>query len=148
MRKLLLAAIAVILFVAAVPASAQLDGNWKGTGDGFCPPPPAVTSDFPIYAWQSWTGETKDDVFRGRWCDKTGNYGNFEGEILWVTEEEAYCEGTWTWFYVTSDEITEYDMGRFNMCFEYFPVETPYCYGLWATYSGVGGGGTEGRMIF
>ncbi|MBN2379648.1 hypothetical protein JXM67_07600 [candidate division WOR-3 bacterium] len=148
MRKSLLIALTAILLIGAVPASAQINGNWKGVGRGCCSPPPISTSDFPIYAWQNWKGVVKDDAFWGKWEDETGNYGNFKGEILWISQTEAYAEGYWTWFYVTPDEIKEYEMGEFSMKFVHFPVETPYCFGKWQSEYTNEGGTMKGRIIW
>lgn len=154
MRKTLLAALAVVLLLGALPAFAQINGNWKGTGEGVCTGPISPPPDFPIYAWQSWKGviytspDQEMPIFEGKWCDETGNYGNFKGSILWISEEEAYAEGSWTWFYVTSDEIKEYDMGPFQMKYVHFPIETPYCYGKWQTNYSNEAGSMRGRMIF
>ncbi len=149
MRKSLMAIIAVMLLVAAAPALAQLDGDWKGQGKGVCSPPPFWPNDIPIYAWQTWTGTTKGDDFFGSWKDETGKYGNFSGKILWISESQAYAEGTWTWVYNPDvDPPQEYEMGPFQMTFDYFPVETPYCNGKWQTDYSNEGGSMKGRMIF
>ncbi len=148
MRKSLTTIVAAMLLIAAVPALAQLDGNWKGEGKGVCSPP-IGTTDFPIYAWQTWKGEINGDDFWGSWSDENGRYGNFKGTILWVSEEEAYAEGEWTWVYgPDSDPPQEYLMGPFQMNFVHFPVETPYCYGKWQTYYSDEAGTMKGRMIF
>lgn len=147
MRKSLLIALTAILLIGAVPAFAQLEGDWRGTGDGVCSPPVGST-DFPIYGWQTWKGQILDDDFWGSWSDETGNYGNFKGKIVCLSVEEAYCEGEWTWFYETSGTISEINMGPFQMYFVYFPVETPYCYGKWQTNYSNEAGTMEGRMVF
>jgi hypothetical protein len=148
MRKSLTIALAVILLAGAVPAVAQINGNWAGTGKGACSPPPVGPNDFAIYAWQSWKGVIEGGAFYGKWEDKSGNYGNFKGEIIWVSQTEAYAEGRWTWIYATPDQIKEYDMGEFSMKFVHFPVETPYCWGKWHSKYSNEGGSMKGRMIW
>lgn len=153
MKKILLIVLTGILVIGVVPAFAQLEGNWKGTGDGVCSPPDG-SADIPIYAWQSWEGviytspDQEMPIFEGKWHDKQGNYGKFKGTILWISEEEAYCEGSWTWFIVSPDEIKEYDMGKFETYFVHFPVETPYCFGKWQTDYSPDVGSMKGRMVF
>lgn len=148
MRKSLLIALTAILLVGAIPAFAQLDGNWIGQGKGVCSPPIGST-DFPIYAWQTWKGQIKGDDFWGTWSDENGRFGNFKGKIIVISPEEAYCEGEWTWVYgPDTDPPQEYLMGSFQMKFVYFPVETPYCNGKWQTYYSNEAGSMKGRMIW
>ncbi|GEM_PF-609789 len=154
-KKIVLSLLAIGLLLGATPALANLNGPWKGDGKGVCSPPPGVPNEFPIYAWQSWEGKIEDigpdefgKVFFGNWKDKTGNYGSFKGKIIWMTQTQAYCEGEWTWVYETLEFIKVYEMGRFTMTFEHFPVETPYCYGSWSSKYGNEDGAMKGHMVF
>jgi hypothetical protein len=153
MRKSILIALAVVLLMGATPALAELNGDWAGTGRGACSPP-VGPDDFPIYAWQSWKGVIEDSededikVFYGKWEDKTGNYGNFKGKIIWMSQTNAYCEGKWTWYDTSVLPHKEIVMGKFSMKFTHFPVETPYCSGEWVSEYSNEGGTMKGKMIF
>ncbi|TKJ43651.1 hypothetical protein CEE36_02915 [candidate division TA06 bacterium B3_TA06] len=144
-KKILIAALAVIFLAGATPLLAQLNGTWAGEGEGVCSPPPPIPTDFPIYAWQNWKGLVEDnEVFYGEWYDNRCNNGTFKGEIVFVTPEDAYCEGEWHWFDERYDPPRVYYMGPFSMKFK---LEEAICYGEWRTYYSNESGTMKGEKI-
>ena len=127
-KKIILAALAVILLLGATPAFAQLAGTWAGTGTGAAYPP----CHPPIYPWQNWKGEIPltQDIFTGDWYDADGNNGIFKGEIEWVSITVALCKGRWYWFDPTGPSHEPIYGGDFEMKFY---VLEEYCEGKWTS---------------
>lgn len=144
-QKKLFAVLAVVLIAAVSPALAQLNGTWAGEGEGVCSPPPDFTSDFPIYAWHNWKGVVEEEaVFYGEWYDDCGNEGTFKGEIVFLTPEDAYCEGAWYMWDCRFDPPRRIYMGKFSMKFK---LEETICYGEWETWYSNEGGTMKGEKV-
>lgn len=134
MRKTFLAALAVVLLLGAVPASAQLLGTWEGTGTGNCFPHSGVV----IYPWSVWKGEVyispdqDAPIFEGEWYDELGNCGTFKGNVLLISpsKDQRICLGEWTWFDPSSDSNQPVYGGDFRMTFY---LKEACCDGTWTT---------------
>jgi hypothetical protein len=146
MRKSLTIAVAAILLAAALPATAQIAGDWMGIGDGVCSPPPSYPQNIPIYAWQNWEGSipNTEDVFSGTWYDANGRHGEFRGKMIMSSITEVLCRGTWTWIDDSVDPPVKYKMGRFWMRFHKINLS---CVGEWGTSYSNEGGTMEGGMV-
>ena len=127
-KKLILAALAVVLLLGAAPLAAQIAGTWEGTGRGSCYPHPSTV----IYPWQTWVGEipNSEDVFSGEWRDSEGNHGIFKGEIEWTSVIVAICNGSWYWFDPTGPSHEPVYGGDFEMKFY---VLEEICEGTWTS---------------
>lgn len=147
MRKLLLTALTVTVLLAAVPLSAQLAGTWAGEGEGWCPFPVPYPSEY-MKPWQNWKGfiPNTEDIFSGEWYDGDGNQGIFKGEIIFVTPEDAYCEGEWYWIDYRFDPPQYHLMGPFSMKFK---LEEAICYGEWQAHlpEGIFTGSMKGEKV-
>ena len=147
-KKLLIAALAVIFLAGATPLTAQLAGTWAGEGEGWCPFPVPYPSEY-MKPWQNWKGfiPNSEDVFTGEWWDGDNKRGNFKGEIIFISPEDAYCKGEWTWLDERFYPPREYYMGPFSMKFKL--VEKLYCYGEWQGHlpSGIYSGTMEGKKV-
>ncbi|NLI98699.1 hypothetical protein GX441_08595 [bacterium] len=129
MRKILIAAIAVALILAASPAMAQLAGVWEGTGKGNCYPRNSTV----IYPWQQWKGEipATQTTFSGTWNDSLGNHGTFKGKIEFSPIPElAKAKGSWYWFDPLGPSTQPVYGGDFVMDF-WFTMNR--CNGNWTT---------------
>ncbi len=140
--KTVVALVLTFLMCSFASANAQLVTQWEGEGAGVCSPPPGVTPDFPIYAWQVWAGTLDNDGFYGKWTDEDGNYGHFKSEVVWDDPAHALAEGVWTW--IDDDAFpfsVEYVMGKFAMKFDLTTING-VSYGYWSQmYTG-----EEGKM--
>ncbi len=124
-KKLLIAALAVIFLLGATPLAAELDGVWAGHGNGTYEPPSGIV---PIHPWQTWEGLVESGAFDGSWWDSEGYYGNFHGDIIYLSQEVAHCKGEWTWIDESCYPPREITVGPFEMDFHYV-IET--CRGAW-----------------
>ncbi len=127
-RKLLVAALAAAVLLAASPAFAHLSGAWEGTGTGYCYP----RSSIIIYPWQDWQGQIPNaaNSFTGTWNDALGNHGTFKGSPAPSIPEIAVFKGTWTWFDPDGSSTIPVYGGDFTMTF-YILDDT--CAGTWTT---------------
>lgn len=132
MRKLLIASIA-ILVIGATALTADLNGVWEGTGRGRCETPTGII----IYPWHEWSGTMVNGVtFSGDWRDQNGQRGKCSGSVIAISPTTALCVGTWNWIDASFDPPVVYEMGSFQMYFNYV-ADT--CWGTWTAYSGEGG---------
>jgi hypothetical protein len=138
-RLIAVAAIATLL-VAATPLAAELDGEWAGSGRGWCYSPDGDI----MHPWQEWSGIVSGGSFDGDWSDSDGNVGIFEGSILMLSPVSAYCTGTWYW--VSPDGTAPVEMGAFNMTFNYLD-EDETCHGTWSTPDAATLGRMKGERI-
>ena len=133
MRKITLAAIAVVILLAATPSIAQPVGTWDGTGSGWCPYPVPYPGDY-MKPWQTWKGRVEVDpsgigyTFKGDWHDAASNHGTFKGTAILSTPTEFVCQGKWTWWDEHTVIPTIYTMGTFTMHFRY---DGSSCEGEW-----------------
>jgi hypothetical protein len=130
MRKILLAVLAAVLVIGAVPLTAQIAGPWEGTGTGICQPPFPSPSK-AMGPWREWSGEIPDDeaTLSGQWHDAWGFQGSFYAESTIGTPTEAVFTGTWNVF---APDGTVYEMGTFYM---HFPYAGRACHGEWWIYA-------------
>jgi hypothetical protein len=130
MRKIILIALAAMFIIGATPALAQVAGVWEGTGSGNAHPHPGVV----IYPWQQWTGEIPKtlDVFSGKWSDKAGNYGIFEGKQVPSIPEIVAFKGSWYWNDPDGPSDKPVYGGDFEMRF-HFMGGNFWCEGTWTT---------------
>jgi hypothetical protein len=119
-------AVVAILMLAATPIFAELDGQWKGEGEGTWSPPSGII----LNPWQSWEGRVKEGVFWGTWSDADGHTGGFHGSIIALSPTTASAQGTWTWYDITGITV----VGPFEMSLNYVN-ET--CKGWWSSFDAV-----------
>jgi hypothetical protein len=143
-KKLLIAALAVILAVGATPLFAELEGTWAGDGRGFIVDPSGIPSD-TVYVWQHWEGTVRDGDFWGEWSDADGHHGKFKGGIILMSITEAYCEGEWLWIDDSVEPPVIRLRGSFDMIFRYRDDDET-CSGNWY-YNNVQHGNMRGRRI-
>ena len=143
-KKLLIAALAVILLIGATPLFADLEGTWEGNGEGSCETPTGII----IYPWETWNGDVLNGAFDGNWEDPDGNHGTFHGGItsFFTTVPPSYtfagCEGTWTW--IDPSGLEPIELGSFWMTFN---VDLDICWGEWLPYTNAQGGTMWGWRI-
>ena len=122
-------ALVAIMVIGAVPLSAQVAGNWAGTGTGNCYP----RNNTVIYPWHKWEGQipNSQDVFSGTWSDALGNNGIFKGKVEFTPIPElARAKGSWYWFDPLSPSNVPVYGGDFEMDF-WFTMNK--CNGTWTT---------------
>ncbi|NLI98705.1 hypothetical protein GX441_08625 [bacterium] len=129
MRKLILAAITVLVLAAATPALAQLAGNWDGVGTGTCTPPSPPFPPAVLQPWSSWTGviPPTEDSFTGTWTDGAHNGRFYHTSITIISSDIAIIDGKWTWRITPTKEAT---MGTFHIIFY---CHNRVCSGSWAS---------------
>lgn len=142
MRKACLIVFAAFMLTVTTTAFAEYEGNFAGTGDGYCLP----YKDIMIYPFQTWQGEltvTEDDgewLFEGTWLDSEGNHGTLENcklkyidypysPYLW-----SFQPGSWYWL----ENVGGVEIPRLGGCFSLFIyVSSEECPvdGVWGTFS-------------
>jgi ribosome modulation factor len=114
----------VIVLAFAMPALADVDGEWEGTGTG-CVLSPGSGKLVYIKAFQTWECSVYNGELYGEWSDELGNNGYFEGyeveskDVCWET-----YEGRWYWM----SGGWSIDMGDVTIKFH---KTNETCYGDW-----------------
>lgn len=142
MRKSCLIALAAFLLAGATTAFAEYEGNFEGTGDGYCYPYEGLI----IYPFQTWEGELTcgeadgEWLFEGTWQDEEGNHGTLKNcKLKYIDYPYApylwsYQAGRWYWLEtVNGVEIPRFG-GFFSMNIYVSNEECP-TEGVWGTTS-------------
>jgi hypothetical protein len=126
LTKRILIAVVAIVMLGTTPILAELDGKWKGEGDGIwihsSPSGIAV-----LHPWQNWEGIVKNGSFTGTWSDAAGYTGGFQGSVTAISLTTALVQGTWSWYDISGIML----VGPFQMKFNYIDE---VCKGTWTSY--------------
>lgn len=141
MRKISLSVAALFLIAGTSAAFAEYEGNFAGTGDGYCYPYESLI----IYPFQTWQGQLtlsqiqdEEWLFEGTWQDEEGNHGTLKNcklkyidypysPYLW-----SYQAGSWYWLETVNGVEIPRLGGFFSMFIYVAQVNNPVD-GIWGT---------------
>jgi hypothetical protein len=138
-KRIVLAALTVLVFVSAIAIGAELSSRWYGKGEGKTTPPIPTPYQVVIYPFHEWLGDIIDKEFRGAWVDDN-DYGEFWGKVTPISKTVSHCKGTWTWL----GPFGHIKMGSFEM---YFDFEKKTCEGKWLNVYNQDHGGIFGNRV-